>query len=136
LPGGDTVNYMILKDFQSLQKNCIMLENNQYIFSKSSGNTLSLRIFNPYPFRLNLKHPEFPVAFEIVFLKKGQIELRKRIDLPDTLTGLNPGDTVSAGCNFSINELPEGKYKIAIGSATGILYDAFNSSFKKAVIVR
>jgi hypothetical protein len=60
--------------------------------------------------------------------------VKKNLELPDNITQMNVGDTISVDCQFSIRELPPGLYKVAICSETGILYDTYNSYFREARI--
>ena len=56
------------------------------------------------------------------------------IELPQNISILNPGDTIQADYRFTLGEFPAGKYKIAICSETGILYDTYNSKFKDVLV--
>jgi hypothetical protein len=130
---GDSVYVKVIKDFQSLQRECVILDDDHYTFSRSSVNTIHFRIYNPYPFTVNLKHEEQPVVFQIAFLKNGKMEVKKNLELPDQIF-LNVGDTIPVDCQFTLEDLPEGLYNLAICSETGILYDTFNSVIKEAKI--
>jgi hypothetical protein len=134
LSTGDTTYYKIYKDFQSLQKECVILENSQFVFSRSATNNIHLRIFNPYPYPINLLHKELPVVFQIGFIKNGQMEVKKNLDLPASISRINVGDTISVDCQFTLEDLPAGVYKFGICSETGALYDTFNSKFREARI--
>jgi len=134
LSDGDSVFVRVYKDFQSLQRECVILSDDNYTFSRSGINTIHLRIFNPYPFVINLKHKELPVVFQIAFIKKSSMEVKKELKLPDNISQLNVGDTISVDCEFSIKDLPSGVYEMAICSETGILYDTYNSTFRAARI--
>jgi Dolichyl-phosphate-mannose-protein mannosyltransferase len=134
LTGGDSIFTRVYKDFQSLQRECVVLSDHQYTFSRSGSNSIHLKIFNPYPFEINIRHPELPVVFQVAFLKNGIMEVKRNLELPDTISKLNVGDTISVDCKFTIEELPAGVYKLAICSETGILYDTFNSKFVDAKI--
>jgi len=112
----------------------VILSNDHYSFSRSGINSIQLKIFNPYPFEINLKHKELPVVFQIAFLKNGIMEVKKNLELPDSISKMNVGDTISVDCKFTIKDLPAGVYKVAICSETGILYDTFNSIFVDAKI--
>lgn len=131
LSNGDSIFVRIFKDFQSLQRECVILKDNQYSFRRTGINTINLKIFNPYPFIINLKHKELPVVFQIAFIKNGNMEVKKNLELPDSISKLNVGDTISVDCRFTIEDLATGNYKLAICSETGILYDTYNSKFKK-----
>jgi len=135
LSNGDSVFVRVYKDFQSLQRECVILSDDQYTFSRSDINTIHLKIFNPYPFMINFRHNELPVVFQIAFIKNGYMEVKKNLELPDSITKLNVGDIISVDCKFTIEDLPAGKYKLAICSETGILYDTYNSKFKDARII-
>jgi hypothetical protein len=130
LPYGDSVYVKVFKDFQSLQKECVILNDDHYSFKKSGINTIHLRIFNPYPYRVNLRHKEFPVVFQIDFLKNGKREDKTNLELPNNISFINPGDTISLDCKFSLENIPPGKYSFAICSETGVLYDTYNSRFR------
>jgi len=134
LSDGDSVFVRVYKDFQSLQRECVILSDDNYTFSRSGINTIHLKIFNPYPFAINLKHKELPVVFQIAFIKKSSMEVKKELKLPDNISQLNVGDTISVDCEFSIKDLPSGVYEMAICSETGILYDTYNSTFRAARI--
>jgi hypothetical protein len=134
LPDGDSVFIRVFKDFQSLQRECVILSDDQYTFKKSEINTIHLQIFNPYPFQINFKHKELPVEFQVAFIKNGQMEAKEHLTLPDNITSLNVGDTISVDSQFTLEDLPSGAYKLAICSETGILYDTYNSKFKDVII--
>src|SRR5450759_1861208 len=120
LSNGDSVFVRVYKDFQSLQRECVILSDDQYTFSRSDINTIHLKIFNPYPLMINFRHNELPVVFQIAFIKNGYMEVKKNLELPDSITKLNVGDIISVDCKFTIEDLPAGKYKLAICSETGI----------------
>jgi hypothetical protein len=130
LANGDSVFVKVFKDFQSLQKECVILKNDQYTFRKGSINTINLKIFNPYSFPINLKHKELPVVFQIAFLTNSYMEVKKNLELPENISLLNVGDTISVDCKFTLEDLPAGVYKLAICSETGVLYDTYNSKLK------
>lgn len=134
LSDGDTTYYKIYKDFQSLQKECVILEKGPFVFKRSTLNSIHLKIYNPYPYPVNLKHKELPVVFQIGFLKNGDMEVKKNLDLPSGISQLSVGDTISVDCQFTLEDLPAGVYKFGICSETGALYDVFNSKFREARI--
>jgi hypothetical protein len=134
LSGGDSIFVRDYKNFQSLQRECVILKDKQYTFSRSGINTIHLKIFNPYPFMIDFRHKELPVVFQIAFIKNGSMVVKKNLELPDNITQMNVGDTISVDCQFAIRELPPGLYKVAICSETGILYDTYNSYFREARI--
>jgi hypothetical protein len=129
-PDGDSIFVRVFKDFQSLQRECVILSDDQYTFRKNEINTIHFQIFNPYPFQINLNHNELPVVFQISFVKDGYLKVKKNLKLPDRISSLNVGDTISVDCQFTLEDLPSGLYKIAICSEVGILYDTYNSQFK------
>jgi hypothetical protein len=65
-------------------------------------------------------------------MKNGNMEVKKNLKLPDSISGMNTGDTLSVDCKFTLEDLPAGVYKVGICTETGLLYDTFNSSFRKA----
>jgi hypothetical protein len=134
LSGGDSVFVRVYKDFQSLQRECVILNDDQYTFNKTGINTIRLKIFNPYPYIIDFRHKELPVVFQIAFIKNGNIEIKKDLDLPGNVTQLNVGDTISVDCKFTIGDLMPGKYKLGICSETGTLYETYNSQIKEARI--
>jgi Dolichyl-phosphate-mannose-protein mannosyltransferase len=134
LSNGDSVYVRIYKDFQSLQRECVILSDDQYTFSRTGINSIHLKIFNPYPFGVDFKHKELPVVFQIAFIKNGYMEVKKNLELPTFNSSLGAHDTISVDCKFTIDDLPPGLYKMAICSETGILYDTYNSKFKRAII--
>ncbi len=135
MPGGDTLFYRIFKDFQSLQKECVIPVSGSLSFSNSIDNTINLKIFNPYSYGINVKHAEFPVVFQAAFLRNdGNMELKKNLEFPQEFSFPDPGDTISVSSKFRIDELPEGEYKFVICSETGILYDTFNSRITKVTV--
>ncbi len=133
-PDKDSAFVKDFTDFQSLQKECILLKDEVYTFSNTGIDSIHLTIFNPYPYSIDFRNPELPVQFQIAFLKNGTIVLDKDLDLPDNISGMKPGDSIQADCKFTIEGLPEGKYVLAICSKTGILYDTFSSKLKTAII--
>jgi hypothetical protein len=134
LTKGDSIFVRIYKDFQSLQRECITLNAMNYTFSRADTNTIHLEIFNPYPFSINFRHKELPVVFQIAFFRNGNMEVKKNLELPDSISGMNIGDTLSADCKFTLKDLPPGGYKIVICNETGLLYDTFNSRFREAIV--
>jgi hypothetical protein len=104
------------------------------VFSRSAINTIHLKIFDSYPYPINLMHKELPVVFQIGFIKNGKMEVKKNLDLPASITQINVGDTISVVCQFTLEDLPAGVYKFGICSETGVLYDVFNSKFSEARI--
>jgi hypothetical protein len=104
------------------------------VFSRSAINSIHLKIFNPYPYPINLMHKELPVVFQIGFIKNGSMEVKKNLDLPVGISQINVGDTISVDCQFTLEDLPAGVYKFGICSETGVLYDTFNSKFREARI--
>jgi hypothetical protein len=112
----------------------VILNNEQYTFSRNGINTINLKIFNPYPYTINFRHKELPVVFQIAFIKSGNMELKKNLELPDNISQMNVGDTISVDCKFTIEDLPAGVYKLAICTETGMLYDTYSSKFREARI--
>lgn len=134
LSNGDSVYLKVYSNFQSLQKECVIMKDEQYFFKKNSTNKIQLDIFNPYPYIIDIKHKEFPVVFQIGFFRNGQREERWNLRLPDSVSQLNPGDTITVDCQFNLGELSETDYRIVICSEAGVLYDTFNSQFRNAII--
>ena len=135
LSTGDSVYVKIYEDFQSLQRECVILTENNYSFKRSETNTIHLKIFNPYPYKIDFKNKEFPIVFQIAFIKNGTRETKKNLQLPDNLSILNSGDTISVDGHFTIEDLPSGVYKLGICSETGALYDTYNSTFKNVTVI-
>jgi hypothetical protein len=134
LTNGDSIFVTVFKNFQSLQKECVILKEKQYNFSVAGNNKISLEIFNPYPYSIEFRHNELPVIFQLAFIKNGYREVKKNLELPADLNELKPGGAINVDCSFTIEELPPGNYKIAICSETGILYDTYNSKFSRAKV--
>lgn len=134
LANGDSVFVKDFKDFQSLQKECVILNDTLYTFRKTGSNTIHLNIFNPYPYMIDLRHKELPLVFQIAFMKNGIMEFKKNLELPDNISHLNIGDTLSVDCKFTIEDLQTGGYKLAICSEAGILYTVFSSPLRDAII--
>jgi hypothetical protein len=131
---GDSVYMKVYSDFRSLQKECVILKEKHYTFSEKSSNSINLDIYNPYPYSIDIKHHEFPVVFQINFFRNGKREERWNLQLPDSVSQINPGDTISVDCHFDLGELADSTYKIVICSETGVLYDPFNSNFSDASV--
>jgi hypothetical protein len=134
LTDGDSIFVRIYKDFQSLQRECVILKAANYTFSRTDTNSIHLEIYNPYPYRINFRHEELPVIFQVAFMKNGYMEVKKNLDLPAGISGMNIGDTLSVDCKFTLEDLPAGVYKVGICTETGLLYDTFNSRFKDAKV--
>jgi hypothetical protein len=134
LSTGDTVWVRGYKDFQSLQRECVVLKTTEYIFTRTGMNSIHFKIFNPYPFTIDLKHKELPVVFQIAFFKNGNMQVKKNLNLPENILKLNAGDTISVECKFSLEDLPSGKFKFAICSESGILYDTYNSEIMEVTV--
>ncbi len=132
LTNGDSIFVAVFKNFQSLQKECVSLDELQYSFKVSGNNIIHMKIFNPYPYNIELRNEEFPVVFQLAFLKNGYREVKKNLELPGDISVLEPGDTINVNCNVTLNDLAPGIYKIAICSETGILYDTYSSNFREA----
>jgi hypothetical protein len=131
---GDTLYSKVYSNFQSLQKECVILKDEKYSFRKNSNNTIKLDFFNPYPYVIDIRHKELPVVFQIGFFKNGKREERWNLQLPDTVSQLIPGNTITLDCKFDLGELSDTSYRIVICSETGVLYDTFNSRFREATI--
>jgi len=134
LTKGDTIYVKAFKDFQSLQRECVILDHKRYTFSRSGINNINLKIYNPYPYKINLKHKELPVLFQVAFIKDGNIEVSKNLELPDNISQLTVGDTISVDCKFSLEDLPAGVYSMAIVTQTGVLFETYSSEFRDARI--
>lgn len=132
LSSGDSIFVKSFNEFQSLQKECVVLDKDRFTFSRSATNTIHLKIFNPYPYAMDLKHKELPIVFQVAFMKNGLMQVKKNLDLPGDIIQLKVGDTISVDCSFTLEDLPAGVYKVGICSETGILYDTFNSKMKVA----
>ena len=136
LSTGDSVYVKIYEDFQSLQRECVIPGEKSYTFSISKTNNIHMQIFNPYPFQINLNNKDFPVVFQVGFFKNGRLQVNKNLLLPESILAIVAGDTISADCNFTLEDLPTGKYKIAICSESGIQYITINSPFKEAIVTK
>ncbi len=135
-PDGDTMYYRVFKDFRSLQKECVIPHHDSCSFNNSDENSLDLSIFNPYPYNMEINHPEFPVIFQAAFYRKdGNIVMKRNLDIQSGFEILYPGDTISVSGNFRIDGLPEGEYNMVICSEAGILYDVFSSSFREVIVI-
>jgi hypothetical protein len=134
LSKGDSAFVRIFNNFQSLQKECVILNPEKYTFSRSDTNKVHFKLFNPYPYPIDFKNKELPVVFQIAFIKNGIMEVKKNLELPENISVLNIGDTIAVDCKFTLKDLPPGSYHFAICSETGILYDTFNSKFSIARI--
>jgi len=132
---GDSAYVKVYKDFQSLQRECVILIDKSYNYTISNTNSIHLKIFNPYPFQINLSNKVFPVVFEIGFFKNGRLEFTKRLIFPESILTLKAGETISTDCSFSLEGQAPGKYKIAICSESGIQYITINSAFREATVV-
>jgi len=137
MPDGDTMYYRIYKDFQSLQKECVIPLHDSWLFSNAETDSINLRVFNPYPYALDFKHPEFPIVLQVAFYSEdGNIEMKRDLDIQYDLSILNPADTISVTGDFRIDGLPEGKHMLVICSEAGILYDVFSSRFMEVTVSR
>jgi len=134
LTDGDSVFVRVFKNFQSLQRECVILDNRNYAFSRRDTNTIHFQIYNPYTYSIDFKHKELPVVFQVAFLKNGVMEVKKNLELPANITGMNAGDTISVNCRFTLRDLASGTYKMAIYTETGILYDTYSSKFREAIV--
>ena len=74
-----------------MQKECVILNDEKYTFSRSDINTIHLKIFNPYPYLINFKNKELPVVFQIAFMKNGNMEVKKNLELPGNIPGIESG---------------------------------------------
>jgi hypothetical protein len=131
---GDTIYARDFTDFQSLQKECIILDKNEYHFSKKEQCLLPMQLYNPYPYQINLDHPVFPVRFQVCFFTNGVMKYNKGFEFSDKIKILNVGDSIKLIGSFRVNDIPAGRYKMAICSESGIEYDVCNSKFKDVTI--
>jgi hypothetical protein len=134
LTNGDSLFVTVFKNFQSLQKECVILKEDQYSFTTKESNTIHLEIYNPYPYSIDFKHKELPVVFQLAFIKKGYMEIKKNLEIPGDITQMKTGDTLRVDCSFTLEDLSPGEYKIAVCTETGILYDTYNSKFIPAKV--
>lgn len=131
---GDTIYIKNFTDFQSLQRECCILNDDSYTFSRSGSCNIDLEIFNPYPYPVNLDHGTFPVHFMAGFFENGKLKYSESMDLDPDPGIISPGDTVRVKASFSAGSVPAGKYKLSVCSETGILYKVFNSKFREATV--
>ena len=131
---GDTIYARDFTDFQSLQKECFVLDKKEYNFSKKEQCLLPMQLYNPYPYQINLKHPVFPVKFQVCFFTNGVLKFNKVFELSEKFRILSPGDTIKLVGSFKVEDIPAGRYKLAICSETGIEYIVTNSKFKDVTI--
>jgi 4-amino-4-deoxy-L-arabinose transferase-like glycosyltransferase len=131
---GDTIYARDFTDFQSLQKECIILDKNEYFFSKKEQCLLPMKLYNPYPYQINLEHPEFPVRFQVCFFTNGVLKYNKGFEFSEKIRILNVGDTIKLIGSFKVDDIPDGRYKLAICSESGIEYNVSNSKFKDVTI--
>lgn len=134
LSKGDSAFVRIFSNFQSLQKECVILKPGIYTFSRIDTNAIHLKLFNPYPYPVDFKNIELPVVFQIAFMKSGLMAVKKNLELPGYISVLSPGDTIEVDCKFILKDLPAGDYNFGICSEAGILYDTFNSKLTEARI--
>jgi hypothetical protein len=131
---GDTVYIKEYRDFRSVQKEIVHLDSTHYTFSKTAVNNISVKIFNPYHYVIDIKHPDFPVVFYLTFFNRGVKEERYTLQLPETTSTLVPGDTVSVNLSFLPSNLKETEYIVAVCCETGPEYDPVNSNFSTATV--
>jgi len=131
---GDTIYGKKLNNFQSLQKECAILENKSFIFSKIKECEISFSIFNPYPYQINISHETFPVKFYARFTGKRNSFYAEKLEFKESIGIINPGDTLSLTGYFSATKIPNGKYKLGIASECGMLFMTYNSKLKEAVV--
>lgn len=134
MTNGDSIFTTVFKNFQSLQRECVCLPDLNYTFSMKDDNSIHLKIFDPYPYLIDFKHKELPVVFHLAFIRGGNIEEMMNLDLPDSITRINRGDTISFDSHFRFTDLKPGKYKIAVCTETGILYPTYSSCFREATV--
>ena len=134
LPDGDSLFAKVFTDFQSLQRECIIIKDDSLSFSKEQFQTIQIDIFNPYPYAVRLDHQEMPVHFNAAFFRDGLLKSEFRITLPDTITTLIPGDKLSVKCSFFTGNFPSGSYRFAITSETGCLYNVMSSKLSDALV--
>lgn len=131
---GDTIFARKFPEFQSLQRECCILEKESYTFSKSDTCHMDIVIFNPYPYQLDLKHDDFPVRFQACFFRDGIIMYNEFLEFSKDIRFINPGESVSIAASFTIDDVPPGDYKISVCTETGIEYITYNSKFKDVTV--
>jgi hypothetical protein len=134
LPGGDSLFARVFTDFQSLQRECVIIKDDSLSFKKEQYQSIQLDLFNPYPYLIRLDHREMPVHFYAAFFREGLLKSEFRISLPDTVRTIFPGDTLSVRCSFYPGNIPSGKYRFAITSEAGCLYKVMSSKLTEALI--
>ena len=132
---GDTIFARKFFKFQSLQRECCILKEESYSFSKGDTCRIDIVIFNPYPYQIDLKHEEFPVRFQACFFRDGILMFNEFLKFSKALRFIDPGESVNISASFTIDDVPAGDYKIAVCSETGIEYITYNSKFKDATII-
>jgi hypothetical protein len=62
------------------------------------------------------------------------MKYNKGFEFSDKIKILNVGDSIKLIGSFRVNDIPAGRYKMAICSESGIEYDVCNSKFKDVTI--
>lgn len=133
---GDTIYLKEYNDFRSVQKEIAYLDSPHFTFSKTKADSISLRIFNPYPYPVDIRHPDFPLVFYITFFSDGVKVARYTLPLPESVSSLTPGDTITVSSGFMPADLKEQDYTVAVCCEAGPLYDPVNSNIARATVTK
>lgn len=136
LPGGDSLFARVIPDFQSLQKQCVLPESVTYRFSSGQWQELKLKLFNPYPYEIDLDHRQLPVRFQAAFFSRGRLVRKQDLSFNPSVNKLTAGDTVSIKAGFFMPGMEPGEYEFAITSEAGFLLDVINSRVTSALVTR
>ncbi len=134
LPDGDSLFARVFTDFQSLQRECVIIKGDSFSFRKEQYQSIQLDIFNPYPYAVRLDNQEMPVHFSAALFSDGILKSESRLTLTENVKIINPGDTISVKCQFYQGSLPSGSYRFAITSKAGCLYNVLSSKLTNALI--
>jgi hypothetical protein len=125
---GDSLFARIIPDFRPLQRQCIIIENAGTGAGAGEPGSISIALFNPYSYAIDIDHPLLPLRFQAAFFKDGRLAAKQNLLLPQDFSFPGPGDTIRFSAQFTIPILEPGEYRFGVTSEAGFLLDVLSSN--------
>ncbi len=91
--------------------------------------TLNIVLFNPYPYRIPLQDPVFPVIYNTTFIKSGNDMTITPGKVTPALAEIKPGESIRMKFTFEVPDICPRIYTFGIVLQAGIIQEAYNSAF-------
>ena len=128
MSGADTLWARVIGNFQSVQRSCVILSLPDDRLIAGSSRDITIRIFNPYPYPLDMNHETLPLKFQAAFFSGGRLKAKSTLFFTDSPGTVMPGDTVEKKASFTIPVIDAGEYGFAITTEAGFLLDVVSST--------